>query len=156
MYPCGEEVCKKVCTHTTCSFITLPHKIGEKALTVMQVLHDNQEGLCSRHETVGKDENDQNQWKYHGSQAHCAKVLDATSADYGQCKCYVLGFHPNGTPINDVDGNVRGNFVSTAGPQEGDLVKSEYDQIVANPGHLASYAPPARTQHGVTYPAHDG
>ena len=109
-YPCGVKTCQKVCSHTKCSFIELPHKIGEQAVSIMQVIHNNKENMCSRHETVSKG-------KYiaRASQVHCAKVNVKTHADYGKCKCHKLGFHPNGAPVNNAAGSVAGSAVAAAG-----------------------------------------
>jgi len=107
--------CPTKCSHTTCTFKELPHKIGEQAVTVMQVTHNNKESKCSRHETIAKNQNAQAQWSFHGAQAHCAKVNDKTRADYGECACHKLGFHPNGNPVNNAAGSVAGNAVHTTG-----------------------------------------
>jgi hypothetical protein len=112
----------KVCTHTTCSFVQLPHKIGEKSVTVMRVHHDNEESVCSRNESAGVSELDgTQQWINHGAQAHCAAVTDKQSPDYMKCECHQIGYHPNGVPGT-------GSFPS------GDISvsKAEYDTMTAS------------------------
>jgi hypothetical protein len=152
-YPCGVKKCQKVCSHTKCSFIELPHKVGEQAITIMQVIHDNKESTCSRHETIAK-----NQYAFHGAQAHCAKVNDKTHADYGKCKCHKLGFHPNGTPVNNAAGSFAGSAaVHGDGTKAGQGLITEADYNTALASHQQNgYNVDASTRDGTDYAAHDG
>ena len=131
-HPCGVKKCEKVCSHTKCSFIELPHKVGEQAVSIMQVVHNNKENMCSRHETVSKG-------KYiaRASQVHCAKVNDKTNPNYGKCKCHKLGFHPNGAPVNNAAGSVAGSAVAAAGNV--DLAKQQAESAGLQAGG-AGYA----------------
>jgi hypothetical protein len=152
-HPCGVKKCEKVCSHTKCSFIELPHKVGEQAVSIMQVVHNNKENMCSRHETVSKG-------KYiaRASQVHCAKVNDKTHADYGKCKCHKLGFHPNGTPVNNAAGSFAGSAaVHGDGTKAGQGLITEADYNTALASHQQNgYNVDASTRDGTDYAAHDG
>ena len=119
----------------------------------MQVIHNNKENMCSRHETVSKG-------KYiaRASQVHCAKVNDKTNADYGKCKCHKLGFHPNGIPVNNAAGSFAGSAAvhgdgTKAG--QGRITAAEYDTALAS-HQQNSYNVDASTRDGTDYAAHDG
>jgi hypothetical protein len=147
------KIDNNTCSHTTCSFVELPHKVGEQAITIMQVIHDNKESTCSRHETIGK-----NQYAFHGAQAHCAKVNDKTHADYGKCTCHKLGFHPNGNPVNNAAGSLAGSAAvhgdgTKAG--QGRITEDEYDTALAS-HQQNSYNVDASTRDGTAYAAHNG
>jgi hypothetical protein len=152
-HPCGVKKCEKVCSHTKCLFMELPHKVGEQAVSIMQVVHNNKENMCSRHETVGKGN-----YIARNSQVHCAKVNDKTRADYGKCKCHKLGFHPNGAPVNNAAGSFAGSAVVHGGGTkagQGRITEAEYNTALSS-HQQNDYTVDASTRDGTDYAAHDG
>ena len=181
VHPCGVLQCPRVCSHTKCVFIELPHKIGQQAMTIMQVIHNNKESLCSRHETVTENGvTKKGQYVHHGSQAHCAKVNDKANPNYGKCMCHKLGFHPNGMPVNNFAGTVAGaqnsffhtttttTMVPRVNPEattttttttttyaQPSLTKAEYNTVSAS-HQPHDYSVGAHTRDGTQFDGHDG